>query len=179
MDSQSYTTSNMNDTLHIGVEVSVPEKSHKYKRFAHEKRTKRTSGKKMQTQEIMVTKWDVEIARNKGKKVGRNRDRAIKYGMWDEHRTDTASEDAVNTKIREQASLRATEKVILERRRQTIRRSLAELAELLFPTFSLTDRGGWSCDAWESYHEYLEYSSTARAREREYQSMFREQHCSK
>ena len=148
MDSQSYAINLYNDPPHIRVEVSVPTKVHKYKRYAHEKRAMRTPAKKMQTPEIMVTKWDTEIANNKGKKIGRNRDREIKYGVWDEHRTDTVWEDDVNAKGREQSSLRAAENAILERRKQAIRRSLAELAELCFPRFSLTDRGGWSCDAW-------------------------------
>jgi len=175
MDYQFYVNSICNASK---IDVEVPEKSHKYKRFSYEKRAKRTSDKKMQTEEVTVTKWDTEIAKNKNKKIGRNRDRMIKYGEWDDQRTDTAMEDNVNIKEREQLALRVDkyrEKRTAERRKQAIRRSLAEFAELIFPKFSLTDRSGWTFDAWQSYHEYLEYSSTARAREREYQTMFHEQ----
>ena len=74
---QKYNAAKMNDPRfpHIAVEVPVREKTHKYKRFAHEKRSKRTPGmKRVETPHIMVTKWDVENANKRNKKIGTKND---------------------------------------------------------------------------------------------------------
>lgn len=75
------------------VEVPVPEKTHKYKRYHHEKRVKHPGTKRVQTPYIMVTKWDVENANTRNKKVERNRDRAIKYGNLNENQTMDVKQD--------------------------------------------------------------------------------------
>jgi len=156
---------------HCGVDVPIPEKTRKYKRFAHEKRVKRTPGvKRVQTPHIMVTKWDVEIANKRNKKVGRALDRAEKYGDWSENVTDTMWEDRVNRKANEATNQRVQAKVRAERTRKVIR-SLDEYADLLFPTYSLTNRGGWAAGVWESYGEYLEFNPAARRREEAWQKL--------
>lgn len=142
---QLYVASKMNDPRypHV-VEVPVPTKTQKYKRFAHEKRAKRTPGvKRVQTPYIMVTKWDVEIANKKNKKVGRARDRANKYGTWNENRSDTFYEDLVNGNEQEQLEQRV-------RRRKD--RTYQAYADIL----PMSNRDGWPCTAWESYGEFLE-----------------------
>jgi len=99
----------MNDTRfpHIAVEVTVPEKGHKYKRYATEKRVKRTPGvKRLQSEKYVTTKWDVELANKKKEKVGRRWDRANKYGNWCENRTDSFYEDLVNGNERDQSKER-------------------------------------------------------------------------
>jgi hypothetical protein len=143
----------MNDSRYpyVEVEVPVPEKKQKYKRYQHEKRAKHPGTKRVQTPHIMVTKWDVENANTRNKKVGRNRDRAEKYGNWSENRTD--AED-VNKKENELAK-RVIRKSLAEFRME----SLAELGELMFPVFRMDEQGSWPIWAWESYHERLEYES--------------------
>ena len=133
---QLYVASKMNDFPHVAVEVPVPTKTHKYKRFAHEKRAKREPGvKRVQTPYVMVTKWDVEIANKKHKKVGRERDRANKYGNWSDNRTDSYYEDLVNGNEQDQ----------LEQRIKT-KASLNEYK----PVFNLANQDGWP--SWESYN---------------------------
>ena len=142
------------------VEVPVPTKTQKYKRFAHEKRAKRTPGvKRVQTPYIMVTKWDVELANKKNKKVGRARDRANKYGAWNENRTDTFYEDLVNGNEQEQLQQRVSAKARREQR--AIRAALSTYADDLFPVYSLEDRTGWPYSAWEAYGEFLEEEAKA------------------
>jgi hypothetical protein len=138
---QLYVASKMNDLRfpHV-VEVPVPVKTHKYKRFAHEKRTKRVPGvKRVQTPHVMVTKWDVENANKKHKKVGRARDRANKYGNWSENRTDAYYEDLVNGNEQDQ----------LEQRLKT----KESLNEYNLPVVNLANQDSWPSWAWESYNE--------------------------
>jgi hypothetical protein len=171
---QKYNAAKMNDPRfpHIAVEVPVPEKTHKYKRFAHEKRAKPTPGmKRIQTPHIMVTKWDVEIANKRNKKIGRARDREDKYGDWSENRTDTMWEDEVNKAANDATKQRVQYMARRERTRKVIRSSLAEYGELMFPTYSLYNRGGWAAGVWESYGEYLEYNPAAREREKAWQTL--------
>jgi len=150
----------MNDTRypHVGVEVSVPVKERKYKRFASEKRAKRTPGvKRIQSEKHVTTKWDVEIANKRNKKVCRQRDRADKYGNWCENKTDSCCEDKkndiANQKMHERLRVAA-----LERRGIFQRKTISEYAGLLFPVFHLKDKHNWPTWAWESYYEQKEMS---------------------
>jgi len=128
-------------------------KAHKYKRFAHEKRMPATGVKRIQTPHVMVTKWDVEIAKTRNKKIGRKRDRDEKYGEWSENQTDTTWEDAKN-KLQHELT---KERVMALRK--DIQMRLAEYKEQLFPTNpqpnTWYDRG-IPASAWEAYFEYLE-----------------------
>jgi hypothetical protein len=162
--SKLYLASKKNDTRYpyVEVEVPVPEKKQKYKRYQHEKRAKHPGAKRVQTPHIMVTKWDVENANTRNKKVGRNRDRAYKYGNWNDNRTDTVIEDDVNRKQHSNT----------EQRRRAVakenaaRASLSEYAALLFPVYSLEDTTGWPVWAWNSYqaHEEIELAEMAAVR---------------
>jgi hypothetical protein len=144
----------MNDSRYpyVEVEVPVPEKKQKYKRYQHEKRAKHPGTKRVQTPHIMVTKWDVEIANKKNKKVSRRRERADKYGNWSENRTDSFYEDKkndiTNQKMRERVRVAA-----LERRGVFQRKAISEYADLLFPVFHMKDKRNWPTWAWESYYE--------------------------
>lgn len=156
--SQLYVKNKMNDPRfpHAGVEVPVKEKTHKYKRFQHEKRAKRTPGtKRVESPHIMVTKWDVEKTNTRNKKVGRKRERDEKYGDWGENRTDAAWEDkkneTMNKQVRERLRVAA-----LERRGVFQRKAICEYADLLFPIFYLKDKSNWPTWAWESYYEQKE-----------------------
>jgi len=166
---QKYNAAKMNDPRfpHIAVEVPVSEKTHKYKRYAHEKRAKRTPGvKRVQTPHIMVTKWDVEIANKRNKKMERARDRKDKYGDWSENQTDTEWEDHINGKERvrvEKLLHSCAEQKRLEREQQCIRRALADYAALLFPSYNLSNRDGWPTWAWECYHEQKDLEEEQRA----------------
>ena len=154
------------------VEVPVREKTHKYKRFAHEKRAKRTPGmKRVETPHIMVTKWDVENANKRNKKIGRSRDREDKYGNWSENMTDTTWEDKVNKAANDAMNQRVQAMVRKEHSAQVIRSSLAECGELMFPTYSLKYPRYWPLDVWFSYGEYLAYCPEARKRERYWLSL--------
>jgi hypothetical protein len=154
------------------VEVPVREKTHKYKRFAHEKRAKRTPGmKRVETPQIMVTKWDVEIANKRNKNIGRARDRADKYGNWSENLTDTMWEDEVNKAANDATKQRVQAMVRKERSRQVIRSSLAEYGELMFPTYKLEYPRYWPLDVWFSYGEYLAYNPEARKEENYWKSL--------
>ena len=147
---QKYNAAKMNDPRfpHIAVEVPVPEKTHKYKRFAHEKRAKPTPGiKRIQTPHIMVTKWDVEIANKRNKKIGRARDREDKYGDWSENMTDTMWEDNVNKAANDATKQRVQ---YMAHREYTPRK------------VRLAERDGRY--AWASYEEYLEYNPEAKKR---------------
>jgi len=145
---QLYVASKMNDPRypHVAVEVPVPTKTHKYKRFAHEKRAKRTPGiKRVQTPHVMVTKWDVENANKKHKKVGRARDRANKYGNWSENRTDAYYEDLVNGNEQDQLEQRIKAKASLNEYK---------------PVFNL-NQDGWSNETesmWEDIDNVKELS---------------------
>jgi hypothetical protein len=140
-------------------EVNVCDKKQKYKRYVHEKRAKRTPGvKKIQSPYIMVTKWDVEIANKRNKKIGRNRDRVDKYGVWNENQTDTLHEDDINRNQYEQLQERLKEQR-KQLRREHIHRVFAEYDELVNPTYKLANKDSWPMDVLESYHEYLELES--------------------
>ena len=171
---QLYIKNEMSDPryAHCIVEVPVREKTHKYKRFAHEKRAKRTPGmKRVETPHIMVTKWDVENANKRNKKIGRARDRADKYGDWSENLTDTMWEDNVNKATNDATNQRVQAMVRKERSRQVIRSSLAEYAKLVFPTYKLEYPRYWPLDVWFSYGEYLAYNPEARKREQFWRSL--------
>ena len=148
--SKLYLASKMNDSRYpyVEVEVPVPEKKQKYKRYQHEKRVNHPGTKRVQSPRITVTKWDVENANTRNKKVERNRDRAEKYGNWSENRTEMEDvKEKDHKKEKDQLAKRV------------IRNSLAELGELMFPVFSMDNQGSWPIWAWESYHEHLEYES--------------------
>jgi hypothetical protein len=146
---QLYIKNEMSDPryAHCIVEVPEREKTHKYKRFAHEKRAKRTPGmKRVETPHIMVTKWDVENANKRNKKIGRARDRADKYGDWSENLTDTMWEDNVN---------KATNDATNQRVQAMVRKECPRKVQA-------TQRDGRY--AWASYEEYLEYNPMAKKR---------------
>lgn len=159
---QLYIASKMNDPLYPHVaEVRVPEKTQKYKRFAHEKRVNRTPGvRKVQTPHIITTKWDVEISNKRNKKIGRSRDRDDKYGNWNENQTDTLWEDAKNA-MRHDVTMERVHELRKQARRLQWRVQLDQYNELLFPVYSLTNRDGWPCSAWEAYGEFLEHEAKA------------------
>jgi len=146
----------MNDAQrypHVEVEVPVPENKKKYTRFQHEKRTKRTPGvKRVQSPHIMVTKWDVEIANKRNKKVARARDREYKYPSWNENRTTCCLEDEINENNNDmqREKLRVA---ALERRRIYQRSAFSDISDLLFPVYSLANKDSWPIWAWESYNE--------------------------
>ena len=136
----------------------IVQKTHKYKRFAHEKRMPAMGVKRIQTPHVMVTKWDVEISNTRNKKIGRKRDRDDKYGEWSENQTDTTWEDAKNKLQRELTKGRVTE-LRNKTRKDSIQMRLAEYKGQLFPRNpqpnTWYDRG-IPASAWEAYFEYLE-----------------------
>lgn len=128
-------------------------KSIKYRRFNNEKRVKRTPGeKRTQTQKITTTKWEPEIAKNKANKVARKRDRDYKYGKWNDYRTDSCSEDKSNDKARE-ATRERLRVAALERRGIYQRSAFSDIADVMFPLYSLANKDSWPTWAWESYYE--------------------------
>ena len=103
----------------------------------------------------------MELANKKKEKVGRQRDRANKYGNWCENRTDSFYEDLVNGNERDQRKERLRV-AALERRGVFQRKVICEYADLLFPVFSLKDTRNWPAWTWESYYEQKELDDAAK-----------------
>ena len=163
--SKLYLASKKNDAQrypYVEVEVPVPEKKQKYTRFQHEKRAKRTPGvKRVQSPHIMVTKWDVELAKKRIAKIERLRAREDKYGSWKENRTTCCLEDDINENNNDiqREKLRVA---ALERRGIYQRSAFSELSDLLFPVYSLANKDSWPIWAWESYNEMKEIEEEVR-----------------
>ena len=127
-------------------------KSEKYRRYKNEA-AREPGQKRLQTQKIITTKWEPEIAQKKTNNISRKRARDDKYGKWNDDRGDSCCEDKVNETAN--AAMRERLRVAALERRGIFQRTTID-SDTLFPVFYLNDKMSWPTWAWASYYELKE-----------------------